>query len=165
MRCPARNFPTLMRPGRAALWGWHLSLSSAWLFKPAPRREMRFEPDPAKLPDIFSVSYYDVFRLKLTYKASDIPILANGRLCMQNFRPKLHVAPKQCRAIWQDLVRCVFSTLSHLPQGYPRTYGRCSSPVCFTKINPQYWLGATLWEDSVARVGLHEIRPEASKPG
>ena len=40
-----------------------------------------------ELPGIFLVSY-DVFRLKLTYKASDMPILANGRLCMQHFRPK-----------------------------------------------------------------------------
>jgi len=59
--------------------------------------------------------------------------------------------------------REMFSTLPHLPQGHPRSYGRCSSPACITKLNSQSWLGAALWEDSVARVGLNEIRPEVSK--
>ena len=38
-----------------------------------------------------------------------------------------------------------------------------SGITCFTKVNPQSWPGATLWEDSVARVGLNEIRPGDSK--
>ncbi len=57
----------------------------------------------------------------------------------------------------------MFSTLPHLPQGHPRSYGRCSSPACITELNSQTWLGAALWEDSVAHVGLNEIRPEVSK--
>ena len=61
--------------------------------------------------------------------------------------------------------RDMFSTLPHLPQGHPRLYGRCSSPTCFIKVNPQSRFGARLWPwgDSVARVGPNEIRPGASK--
>ena len=58
----------------------------------------------------------------------------------------------------------MFSTLPHLPQGYPGPYDRCSSPACFTEVNPQSWLGATLWEESIAPFGLNKNHPEASNP-
>ena len=38
------------------------------------------EPGPAKLPDVLFGVDNDVFRLKFTYKASDLPILADNRL-------------------------------------------------------------------------------------
>ena len=51
--------------------------------------------------------------------------------------------------------RDMFSTLPHLLPGHPRpyTYGRCSSPICCTNVDPQSWLGAR----------LNETRSESSK--
>ena len=57
-------------------------------------RKSRFEPDFPKLPDILSVSY-DVFRLKLTYKASHMQNLANEKLCNQNLSNEIQCMQKK----------------------------------------------------------------------
>ena len=58
----------------------------------------------------------------------------------------------------------MFGTLPHRPQGHSRSYGQCSAPKCFTKVSLQSWLGAMLWEQSVAHAGLNEIHPGGSNP-
>ena len=96
---PRNDSPTSVRSGRGGRGAGLACLSTAWLFKSGPRREM-------------------------------------------------------------------FGTKPHLPQGNPRSYGRCSAPTCLTKVTPNH-VSAPDWGESAARLGLNEIlnevHPGASK--